>query len=88
MLRRPAVAAVALTVCAVSVLSVRAVSRRLDSDADRTVLGQLEDGAATCEELAARLGLRPAVVRLSLTRLLASGQVREDVSGDFALVGR
>ncbi|MGK4581700.1 hypothetical protein [Kitasatospora sp. HPMI-4] len=82
-LRSPALAAVPLTVCAVSVFSVYAVSRLLDSDADRAVLGELAQGAATCDELAVRLGLRTAVVRLSLTRLLRSGQVHEDIPGSF-----
>ncbi|MFJ7244491.1 hypothetical protein ACIQWA_07540 [Kitasatospora sp. NPDC098652] len=84
----PALIAIALTGCAVSVFALYLVSRLLDDNADRAVLGQLEEGAATCEELAARLSLRLAVVRLSLTRLLGSGQACESTPGTYGLPGR
>ncbi|MFJ1931659.1 hypothetical protein ACIPLC_15660 [Kitasatospora sp. NPDC086801] len=84
----PAVIAITLTECALSVFALYLVSRLLDDNADRAVLGQLEEGAATCEELAAHLSLRQAVVRLSLTRLLGSGQACESAPGIFGLLGR
>ncbi|MFD0274320.1 hypothetical protein ACFVHB_10480 [Kitasatospora sp. NPDC127111] len=68
-------AAVELTACGVSALALYRVSRLLDADADRSVLTGLASGPAPVDELAASLGRRVAVVRLSLTRLLNSGQV-------------
>ncbi|MCG6497047.1 MULTISPECIES: hypothetical protein [unclassified Kitasatospora] len=74
-------AAVGLTACGVSALGLHRVSRWLDADADRAVLAGLASGAATPDELAADLGLRVAVVRLSLARLRNSGQVEKDGRG-------
>ncbi|MFJ6619578.1 hypothetical protein ACIQOW_18610 [Kitasatospora sp. NPDC091335] len=85
---RPAMTGTMLVGCAVSVFALYLVSRLLDDNADRAVLGQLEEGTATCEELAARLGLRRSVVRLSLTRLLGAGQLCESAPGTFGLLGR
>ncbi|MEU3567053.1 hypothetical protein AB0E96_01280 [Kitasatospora sp. NPDC036755] len=74
-------AAVELAACGVSALALHRVSRWLDADADRAVLAALASGAATPDDLAAGLGLRVAVVRLSLARLLSSGQVERDGHG-------
>ncbi|GAA2972339.1 hypothetical protein GCM10010519_04330 [Streptomyces lactacystinicus] len=80
-------AAVELTACGVSALAFYRVSRLLDADADRSVLTGLASGPAPVDQLAAGLGLRVAVVRLSLTRLLNSGQVLQDEHG-FRLLDR
>ncbi|MFB7906864.1 hypothetical protein ACFVZ3_11870 [Kitasatospora purpeofusca] len=79
-------AAVGLTACGVSALALYRVSRLLDTDADRSVLTGLASGPAPVDELAADLGLRVAVVRLSLTRLLNSGRVLQGEHGDFRLL--
>ncbi|MFE6053142.1 hypothetical protein ACFQ6N_20475 [Kitasatospora sp. NPDC056446] len=81
-------AAVELTACGVSALTLYRVSRLLDADADRSVLTGLASGPAPVDELAADLGLRVAVVRLSLTRLLNSGQVLQDEHCGFRLLDR
>ncbi|MEU4113292.1 hypothetical protein AB0F71_02170 [Kitasatospora sp. NPDC028055] len=74
-------AAVELTSCGVSALALHRVSRWLDADADRAVLAGLASGTATPDDLAADLGLRVAVVRLSLARLRSSGLVEKDGRG-------
>ncbi|MEV0530796.1 hypothetical protein [Kitasatospora sp. NPDC050463] len=81
-------AAVELAACGVSALALYRVSKLLDADADRAVLTGLASGPAPVGELAGDLGLRVAVVRLSLTRLLNSGQVLQDEHGGFRLLDR
>ncbi|MFE2722747.1 hypothetical protein [Kitasatospora sp. NPDC059327] len=81
-------AAVELTACGVSAFALYRVSRWLDADADRAVLAGLASGTAAPDELAADLGLRVAVVRLSLTRLLNSGLVEKDERGFVHLLDR
>ena len=80
--------AVELTACGACVLALYRVSRWLDADADRSVLAGLASGPAPLDKLADGLGLRVAVVRLSLTRLLDSGQVFQDERGCFRLLAR
>ncbi|MEU6234682.1 hypothetical protein [Kitasatospora sp. NPDC047058] len=81
-------ATVGLTACGASALALHRVSRWLDADADRSVLTALASGPEPLDKLAAGLGLRVAVVRLSLTRLLDSGQVLQDEHGCFRLLAR
>nr|BEK67517.1 hypothetical protein KPHV_47440 [Kitasatospora purpeofusca] len=81
-------AAVELTACGVSALALYRASRWLDADTDRAVLAGLASGTAAPDKLAADLGLRVAVVRLSLTRLLNSGLVEKDERGFVHLLDR
>ncbi|MGV9266595.1 hypothetical protein ACWDRR_18275 [Kitasatospora sp. NPDC003701] len=78
--------AVELTACGVCALALYRVSRWLDADADRAVLAALASGTDTPDELAAGLGLRVAVVRLALARLLNAGLVAQDARGSIRLL--
>ncbi|MFI9787353.1 hypothetical protein ACIHEI_28190 [Kitasatospora sp. NPDC051984] len=73
--------AVALVALAVGVLALCWISRSLDADADRAVLGWLDQhGQGRLDQIASGTGLRPATARLCLVRLARAAAVT--VSGD------
>lgn len=80
--------AVALVALAVGVLALCWISRSLDADADRAVLGWLhQHGQGRLDQIASGTGLRPATGRLCLVRLARAAAVTVSGGGNTRCTG-